>query len=81
MSTLNVYRVEFQVKKPSAGGAGKADQYRREVRSALVSAVSAHPKDILVPLTNNIALLTGEAIDILSVQSVHHGTEGAAVLS
>jgi hypothetical protein len=74
-----VFRVEFEVRKASAGP-GKADTYRRGPRTALVQAASAHPKDILVPLTNNVTLLAGESIDILAVTQVAVGSEGSGVL-
>lgn len=80
MSTSSAFEVQFQVRKASSG-AGAADIYRRDARSAIVQAASAHPKDILVPLTNNVTLGSGESIHVLSVKSVHLGTEGAVIWS
>lgn len=82
MSVLQVFRVEFQLKKAAAGGAsGKADQYRRDLRSALVSAASAHPKDILAVLNADITIPAGEVIDLISVNQVVAGSEGSGVLA
>lgn len=81
MSVLQVYRVEFQLKKASSGGAGKADQYRRDLRTALVSSASAHPKDILAVLNSDITIPAGEVIDLISVNQVVTGSEGAGVLA
>ncbi len=78
MPTTLMFEVEFLIKKPGSGQ-GKADAYRKEVRKALVQAASAHPKDILVPLSNNVTLASGEVIDILAVKQATLGTEGAAV--
>jgi hypothetical protein len=82
MATLQIYRVEFCLKKAAAGGtAGKADQYRRDVRSALVSAASGHPRDILAVLNADLTIPAGEVVDILSVNQVVAGSEGSSVLS
>ena len=81
MSSLNVYQVEFCIKKPSAGGAGNANAYRRDPRKALVSAASSHPKDLLAVLNLDVTLLAGEVIEILAVHQLVAGTEGAAVLA
>jgi hypothetical protein len=59
---------------------GTADAYRRGVTSALVLAASAHPADILVPLTNNVPLAAGESFHVLSVKQIAEGTEGPSVL-
>jgi hypothetical protein len=78
--SVNVYRVEFAVHKVAAGGAaGAADSYRRTPRIALVQAASAHPKDILVPLNNNVTLGSGESFDIISVKQEVQGGEGSGV--
>lgn len=79
MSTVLIFEVEFQVRKVSASAPGKTDTYRKDTRKVLVQAGSQHPKDILVPLTNNVTLATGESIDILSVKQATLGTEGTAV--
>jgi hypothetical protein len=81
MSVLNIYRVEFEVTKPSPGGAGKASLYRRGARQALVSAVSAHPHDLLAVLNSDISLNAGEVIEILAVSQQAVGSEGAGVLA
>lgn len=82
MSLLQLFRVEFCLKKAAAGGqAGKADQYRRDVRSALVSAASSHPKDLLAVLNSDLTIPAGEVVDILSVNQIVGGTEGAQVLA
>jgi hypothetical protein len=81
MSVLNMYRVEFCIVKASAGGAGSAYQYRRTPRTALVSAVSAHPKDLLSVLNSDITVNAGETIEILASSAVALGTEGQQVLS
>ena len=78
MATTNMYEVEFEIQKPSTGQ-GKASLYRRGARKVVVQAVSAHPKDILVPLNNNVTLAGGEVIDILAVKQVAVGSEGSAV--
>src|SRR5438045_695264 len=75
MSLLQIYRVDFCLKKASAGGAGKADAYRREVRSALVSAASSHPKDILAVLNADLTIPSGEVVDILAVNQVVGGSK------
>ncbi len=74
-----IYKVSFQIKKAGTG-AGPADQYRREARSALVLAASAHPKDIGSVLNSNVTLGVGEVIEILAVAQDAAGTEGAGVL-
>ncbi len=79
MATTLVFEVEFQVSKPAGAGPGKADTYRKEARKALVQAASAHPKDILVPLSNNVTLGSGEVINILAVKQATLGTEGTSV--
>ncbi len=81
MSVLNVYRVEFEITKASAGGAGKATQYRRGARQALISAISAHPRDILAVLNSDVPVNAGEVIEILSVSQQAVGSEGAGVLA
>lgn len=79
MSVVSTFRVEFCVRKANAGGPGTADVYRRLPRIVVVQAASSHPKDILVPLTNNVTLSGGESIDILAVEPLGLGTEGAGV--
>jgi len=80
MATVNVYSVTFVVHKVAAGGVtGAADTYRRTPRTVLVQAASAHPHDILVPLTNNVSLVSGESFDILEVHQKVEGSEGSGV--
>ena len=79
MSTTNIYRVDFVVKKPGAGGAGAADAYRRSPRSAVVQAASIHPHDLLVPLSNNVSLSSGEVIELLHAHQLAEGSEGSPV--
>jgi len=74
-----MYSIQFGIKKPASGG-GPADQYRQAPRSAVVLAASADPKDVLVPLTNNFTLASGEVFEILAVSQVVGGTEGPSVL-
>lgn len=81
MSSTNVYRVDFEIVKASAGGVGKAYAYRRGVRTALVAAVSSHPHDLLAVLNNDVTVNSGETIEILSANQVAVGSEGAGVLS
>ena len=81
MATLNLFDVEFEVVRKSAGGAGNAYVSRRGARRAQVSAASAHPKDLLTVLNADVPVLAGETIEILSVRGVSVGTEGSAVLS
>lgn len=83
MSLLSLWDVEFEVVKKSAGGQGPTYAYRKGVRRAVVSAASAHPKDILAVLTSDISgVLAGEVIEILSVRSGPvSGTEDGAVLA
>jgi hypothetical protein len=59
---------------------GLANAYRRPARSVLVLAASQAPKDLAVPLGNNVNLQSGEEIEILAVNQIHLGTEGSAVL-
>lgn len=75
------YVVQYEVVKPSAGGAGPAYVYRRGPRRALVIAASAHPKDLLVPLTNNVVLGSGETIEILYYCPEVQSLEGAVIWS
>ncbi len=81
MSLLQIYRVEFCLKKAGAGGAGKADAYRRETRSALVSAASSHPKDILAVLNADLVITNNETVELLAVNQVVSGTEGSSILA
>lgn len=62
------------------GECNRVDQYRGLTRSVLLLAASAHPKDILVPLSNNVTLGSGEGFEILTVKPVQAGTEGQAVI-
>ena len=80
MTNLNLFDVEFEVVRKSAG-AGNAYVSRRGVRRAQVSAASAHPKDILAVLNADVTVLAGETIEVLGVRGVSVGTEGAAVLA
>jgi hypothetical protein len=83
MATNMTYDVEFRMVKAAAGGSsGNAYQYTRPVRRATVIAASAHPHDILAVLNADIAVLSGESIELVNVRSaVTPGSEGAVVLS
>ena len=81
MAIQNAFVVQYEVVKPSAGGAGSAYAYRRGARRALVIAASSHPKDLLAPLTNNVALASGEVIEILFAQQEVQSLEGAVIWS
>lgn len=50
-----------------------ADDRRRDPRTVLVLAASQHPADLLVPLSNNVSLLSGEQFQILAAQPVQIG--------
>ena len=80
MSLTNIYRVDFEISKPT-NAAGKKDVYRKGVRTVFVEAASSHPKDILVPLTNNVPLASGEVFEVLAVSQAGVGTEGSVVLT
>ena len=80
MSTTNVYRVDFVISKAAGAVSGPKDLYRKDKKTVLVQAASAHPKDILVPLANNFTLGSGEIFEILAVSQAVLGTEGAGVL-
>jgi hypothetical protein len=83
MSQLSIFIVDFQITKPSAGGAaGAASALRHEKRRVTLSAASSHPHDILQVLSNNFTLGSGEAFEILGVQPASTpGTEGNIALS
>jgi len=82
MSQLTMFEVEFQITKPSAGGAGAASALRHEKRRVVLSAASSHPKDILAVLSSNFTLGSGEVFEILSIRPGEMaGTEGAVVLA
>ncbi len=82
MPNLSIYDVEFEIVKGSSGSAGSAYAYRKGKRRAIISAASAHPKDILATLSADIPVGSGEAIEVLSVRSGQvSGTEGANILS
>jgi hypothetical protein len=82
VSQFSIYEVDFQIVKANAGGAGPTFAYRRPARRAVISAASAHPKDILATLSGDVSVGSGETIEVLSVRSaVVPGTEGASVLS
>lgn len=81
MSNLNLFVVDFQISKASAGGAGSPNSYRKDKRRVTLSAASAHPKDILAVLNADVPVGTGEVIEILSVASSPAvGTEGSGVV-
>jgi hypothetical protein len=78
MPSTNVYRTVFQVvKKNTPPFAGSAAQYRREQRIALVGC--ANDQLILGVLTSDIALASGETIEILHSSQVSQGTEAAVL--
>jgi hypothetical protein len=80
--TLQIYVVDFQITKASAGGAGAATTLRHEKRRVTLSAASAHPKDVLAVLASNFTLGSGEAFEILAVSPGSlPGTEGQTCLS
>jgi hypothetical protein len=82
MSTTQLYEVRFQVVRanPLAAQGGQTPYlYRNPVRRAFVQAASAHPKDLLTPLNNDVSLNAGESIEIVSFTVSTSGTEGAGV--
>jgi hypothetical protein len=76
MATTKIYRTEFCITKlnavPSRGGA-PAYQYRRDVRTALVSAAS--DAGVLSVLNSDVSVSGGEVIEILSSKQIAEGTE------
>jgi hypothetical protein len=82
ISVLQLFKVEFEVVKATAGQTGRNTQYRRGLRSAIFSAASPHPKDILATLTADITIGSGESFEILAVQPLAPvGTEGNVIYS
>jgi hypothetical protein len=60
---------------------GLSYAYVRPPVRAVVQSASQHPKDLIVPLANNVTLLPNEAIEILGVANVTpNEIAGAAVL-
>jgi len=81
MGTAQLWRVKFQVVRPSAAGKNTVYDYRREVRSADVQA--ATPAAVQAVLNADITgLVAGEVIEIISIQQLSFGTESVnAVLT
>src|SRR6266404_4798695 len=71
-----IYQVDFCiVKKNTVPFAGKATQYRRENRRTLVLA--ATDQGIQAVLNADLALASGETVEIIHTQSVPSGTDGS----
>jgi hypothetical protein len=81
MAVLQLFKPTFRVVKLAAAGqAGRPYQYTREARAVIVSAASAHPKDILAVLNSDISLGSGETLELLSTSQIEAvGTEGAVI--
>lgn len=65
------FRVQYQIVMPApAGGVpgtGNAYVYRKPSVVVDLTAQSAHPADILAVLNGNVALASGEQIEILQI--------------
>jgi hypothetical protein len=68
MATANLYEVRFQVVKAAPPGSSNAWQYRKEMRKALVQAVSV--QELPSVLTADVDLQPGESIEILGALQV-----------
>ena len=81
MSVLQLFKPSFRlVKAAAAGQTSRPNQYTREVRSVIIAAASAHPKDILAVLNADIAVRPGETIEVLSVSPIEAvGMEGTVL--
>jgi hypothetical protein len=77
---MNIYCVDFcVVRKNTPPFSGASHQYRRQTRTALVSA--ANDQGIQAVLNADITLAGGETVEILHSHSVSLGTEGQAILA
>ncbi len=78
MAQLSLYTVEFRyVKAAAAGVVGSAYAYTFPVRKVIISAASAHPKDLLATLNSDITAPSGTTIEIISASPCAAvGTEG-----
>jgi len=81
MATAQVFYVTFRVVKLKTGTAttGTPYAYTRDPRTVLIQAASIHPKDLLATLNADIALGSGESIEVLSASQYVVGTEGPAI--
>lgn len=77
MATGKLFDVDFAIVSAKSGKfEGKKDNYRRDVRKAMVFAAS--PSAVQAVLNSNISLLGGESVEIIHIANRDIGGEGVA---